>query len=218
MPAGVNQLQQKLSRHKFDGQTAHVQNVKATPHDRPPAFDDEALDQFGALRTLSLRLTRNRTEADDLVQDAYLHAFRASDRFTPGTNLKAWLRTILANLAKNRWRDRVRSRVQTNEKEVARAAESRVSEEASPEQRLLREVVAPRLRTALESMPKTLRDAVWLRDVEELSYADMARRLRVPVGTVMSRISRGRRLLHERLLALDGGRSGQEGGCADDVS
>jgi RNA polymerase sigma-70 factor, ECF subfamily len=178
-------------------------SVKATPQDRPPAFDDEALDHFGALRTLSLRLTQNRTEADDLVQDAYLHAFRASDRFTPGTNLKAWLKTILTNLARNRRRNRVRSRVQTNEEQVARAAESGVSEEASPEQRLLREVVAPRLQTALESMPGTLRDAVWLRDVEELSYADMARRLRIPIGTVMSRISRGRRLLHERLLAFD---------------
>jgi RNA polymerase sigma-70 factor (ECF subfamily) len=182
-------------------------NVRRLRKDRPPAFDDEALDHFGALRTLSLRLTQNRTEADDLVQDAYLHAFRASDRFTPGTNLKAWLRTILANLAKNRRRDRVRSRVRANEEEVAWAARSRVSEEASPEQRLLSEVLAPSLRTALESMPKTLRDAVWLRDVEEMSYADMARQLRVPIGTVMSRISRGRRLLHERLLALDGGRS-----------
>ncbi len=193
-------------------------SVSGLRKDRPPAFDDEALDHFGALRTLSLRLTQNRTEADDLVQDAYLHAFRAADRFTPGTNLKAWLRTILTNLARNRRRDRVRSRVQTDEEEVARAAESGVSEEASPEQRLLREVVGPRLQTALESMPKTLRDAVWLRDVEELSYADMARRLRVPIGTVMTRISRGRRLLHERLLALDDGRSGGQRGCADEVS
>jgi RNA polymerase sigma-70 factor (ECF subfamily) len=192
--------------------------VRGLRKDRPPAFDDEALDHFGALRTLSLRLSRNRTEADDLVQDAYLHALRASHRFTPGTNLKAWLRTILTNLARNRRRDRVRSRVQTNEEHVARAAESGVSEEASPEQRLLRAVVAPRLQTALESMPKTLRDAVWLRDVEELSYADMARRLRVPIGTVMSRISRGRRLLHERLLARDAARFGGEEGCADDVS
>jgi RNA polymerase sigma-70 factor, ECF subfamily len=192
--------------------------VRGLRKDRPPAFDDEALDHFGALRSLSLRLTQNRTEADDLVQDTYLHAFRASDRFTPGTNLKAWLRTILTNLARNRRRDRVRSRVQTNEEQVAQAAESGVSEEASPEQRLLREVVAPRLQAGLESMPKTLRDAVWLRDVEELSYAEMARRLRIPIGTVMSRISRGRRLLHERLLALDDGRSGGQRGCTDDVS
>jgi RNA polymerase sigma-70 factor (ECF subfamily) len=174
--------------------------VRGSRRDRSPAFDDEALDHLGGLRALSRRLVQNRTEADDLVQDAYVHALGASDRFTPGTNLKAWLRTILTNLIKNHRRDRGRSRVQTNEEEVARAAHRRGSGQASPEQLLLNEAVGPRLRTALESMPKALRDAVWLRDVEELSYAEIARRLRVPIGTVMSRISRGRRLLQERLL------------------
>ena len=178
-------------------------DVTGLRKERPADFDEEAIDQLGALRRLSLRLAHNRTEADDLVQDAYLNAFRSSDRFTPGTNLKAWLRTILTNLARNRRRDHARSRVLTNEAEVARAADLRVSGEASPEQRLLSEVVGPRLQTALESMPKSLRDAVWLRDVEELSYAEIAVRLRVPIGTVMSRISRGRRLLHQRLLAFD---------------
>jgi RNA polymerase sigma-70 factor (ECF subfamily) len=178
--------------------------VRASRKDRSPAFDDEALDHLGTLQMLSRRLAQNRTEADDLVQDAYLHAFQASDRFTPGTNLRAWLRTILTNLAKNRRRDRGRSRIETSEKALASAADSRVSEHASPEQLLLSEVVGPCLQAALESMPKALRDAVWLRDVEELSYADIALQLRVPLGTVMSRISRGRRLLHERLLARDG--------------
>ncbi len=174
--------------------------MAGTRKDRSPAFDAEALDQMSALQALSRRLAQNRTEADDLVQDAYLHAFRASDRFAPGTNLRAWLRTILTNLARNRRRDQVRSRVQINEEAVARAVDARASEQASPEQLLLSEAVGPSLQAALESMPKNLRDAVWLRDVEEMSYADMARRLRIPIGTVMSRISRGRRLLHDRLL------------------
>jgi RNA polymerase sigma-70 factor (ECF subfamily) len=183
--------------------------VSGSPKDRSSGFDAEALDHLGALRALSRRLVQNRTDADDLVQDAYLHALRSSDRFTPGTNLKAWLRTILENLVKNHRRDRGRSRVHNSEEEVARAAEYRESARASPEQLLLNEAVGSRLRTALESMPKALRDAVWLRDVEELSYADMARRLRVPIGTVMSRISRGRRLLHDQLLALDRHGSGR---------
>jgi RNA polymerase sigma-70 factor, ECF subfamily len=174
-------------------------------------FDADALGHLGTLRTLSRRLAPDRAEADDLVQDAYLHAFRAADRFTPGTNLRAWLRTILTNLARNRRRDRGRARVRLDEDEVSRAADSRASGQASPEQMLLSEAVGPSLRAALESMPKALRDAVWLRDVEELSYADMARRLRIPIGTVMSRISRGRRLLHERLLAVDPGASGKSG-------
>ena len=74
-------------------------------------------------------------------------------------------------------------------------------------QALLSQAIAPQLQHALESMPKELRDAVWLRDVEEHSYAEIAQRLRIPAGTVMSRISRGRRLLHDRLLELEGGKT-----------
>lgn len=176
--------------------------VTGSRRDRSTAFDTEALDHLSTLRALSRRLIPNRPDADDLVQDAYLHALRSSDRFTPGTNLKAWLRTILTNLAKNHRRDRGRSRVRASEEVIARAAHSHRSDQASPEQLLLHETVGPRLRTALESLPKTLRDAIWLRDVQELSYAEIAKRLRVPIGTVMSRISRGRRLLHDRLLAV----------------
>jgi len=178
--------------------------------DRLPAFDAEALDHLVALRTLARRLVPNHTEAEDLVQDTYVNALRASDRFTSGTNLKAWLRTILTNLVKNHRRDRGRSRVQIDEQAVARAAHSHASEEVSAEQQLLNDVVGPHLREALESMPKELRDAVWLRDVEDLSYAEIARRLRVPVGTVMSRISRGRRLLHERLVTRRAGESSSD--------
>ncbi len=181
----------------------YYSDVIGPRRDRSAAFDVEALDHLGALRTLARRLVSNRTEADDLVQDAYLHALRKSDRFTPGTNLKAWLRTILTNLVKNHRRNHGRARVRINEEEVARAAHSHVSERVSPEQLLLNDALDPRLRTALESMPKALRDAVWLRDVDDLSYAAMACQLRVPIGTVMSRISRGRRLLHDRLLTLD---------------
>ena len=176
--------------------------------DRSPSFDAEALDHLGALRTLSRRLVQDRSEADDLVQDAYLHAFRSSHRFRPGTNLRAWLRTILTNLVKNHRRDRSRSRIRANEAEVARAADARASDQSSPEQLLLNDSSGSHLQRALEAMPKALRDAVWLRDVEELSYAEIAERLRVPLGTVMSRISRGRRALHDRLRALDGSESG----------
>ena len=181
---------------------------------RSPAFDDEAIDHLGSLRKLSLRLARNRSDADDLVQDAYLHALRSSERFAPGTNLRAWLKTIITNLAKNRRRDHARARVHADEHVVARAAVSHISREASPEQRLLSDVIGSRLQTALESMPKELRDAVWLRDVEELSYAEIARRVRVPLGTVMSRISRGRHLLHDRLVALDDERASAVSGQA----
>jgi RNA polymerase sigma-70 factor, ECF subfamily len=166
------------------------------------AFETEALGHFGELCKLSVRLTRNRADADDLVQNTYLRAFRASGQFTPGTNLKAWLQTILRNVARNFHRDEYRARARMNETEAARTAEIRASGGASPEQEILSRAIAPQLRHALESMPKELRDAVWLRDVEEQTYAEIAQRLRIPAGTVMSRISRGRRLLHDRLLQL----------------
>lgn len=184
-------------------------DVSESRGDRSATFDEEALGHLTALQMLSRRLARSRSEAEDLVQEAYVHAFRASDRFAPGTNLRAWLRTILTNLARNRRRDHHRARVKANEAEVASAADAHASRQATPEQLLLNGVIGPRLRQAFESMPKALRDAVWLRDVEELSYAEMAQRLRVPPGTVMSRISRGRRLLQERLLASGGGRREQ---------
>jgi RNA polymerase sigma-70 factor, ECF subfamily len=180
-------------------------SVSEAGSNRSPAFDVEAVDHLVTLKALSRRLVQNASEAEDLVQDTYLHALRSSHRFTPGTNLRAWLRTILTNLASNHRRNHARSRVKTDEAEVARATDTGASRSGSPEQVLLNEVIGPRLQGALESMPKALRDAVWLRDVEELSYAAIARRLRVPPGTVMSRISRGRRLLHERLLALESG-------------
>jgi len=172
-----------------------------------PAFEREALHHFGDLRKLSLRLTRNRADADDLVQDAYLRAFRGFALFTPGTNLRAWLQTILRNVARNRWRDQNRARVLAHvlivEAEAAATTEIRAGGATTPEQVLLDQAMAPRLQRALELMPKELRDAVWLRDVEELSYAEIAQRLRIPAGTVMSRISRGRHQLHDRLVDLE---------------
>jgi RNA polymerase sigma-70 factor (ECF subfamily) len=166
----------------------------------PPA-DLETADQLPQLRKVSFALTRNRADAEDLVQDVYVRALRASGSFSPGTNLRAWLTTILRNLTLNHRRDENRRRLRFepigDDDQVADVA---ASAQHSPDVALLGSVVAPQLRSALESMPKTLRDTVWLRDVEELTYAEIAQRLRIPIGTVMSRIARGRRQLHDRLL------------------
>jgi RNA polymerase sigma-70 factor (ECF subfamily) len=160
------------------------------------------VEQLQGLQRLSSRLSSNRADAEDLAQDACVNALRGAARFTPGSNLGAWLRTIVRNLASNRRRDQARARVRADERHVAAAAATRRAPGASPEEALLGRTADLRLRTALESMPKGLRDAVWLRDVEDLTYAEIADRLCIPKGTVMSRISRGRRLLHDRLLAL----------------
>jgi RNA polymerase sigma-70 factor, ECF subfamily len=167
---------------------------------RAAAFESEALAAVDSLYRTALRLTRVPADAEDLVQETYLKAFRAADRFEPGTNLRAWLFTILHNTARNRARDRARDAVTFDSGTVERAADAPPDGIAdTPETLLLRETMAPELQAAIDELPGTFRQAVWLRDVEEFSYAEIATMLDIPAGTVMSRISRGRRMLFERL-------------------
>jgi RNA polymerase sigma-70 factor, ECF subfamily len=164
------------------------------------AFEAEALAAIDGLYRAALRLTRVRADAEDLVQETYLKAFRAADRFEPGTNLRAWLFTILHNTARNLARDRARHAVTFDSDAVERAADATLDGMAdTPETLLLRDTLAPELQAAIDELPDAFRQAVWLRDVEEFSYAEIATVLDVPIGTVMSRISRGRRMLFERL-------------------
>jgi RNA polymerase sigma-70 factor (ECF subfamily) len=183
--------------------TAKLAAIESGIRSRPAAsasFEAEALTYVDSLYRTALRLTRNPADAEDLVQETYLKAFRAAERFEPGTNLRAWLFTILHNTALNRARDRARDTVSIDSDAVERAADAdlrRASE--TPETLLLRATLAPELQAAIDALPDAFREAVWLRDVEEFSYAEIADMLEIPVGTVMSRISRGRRMLFERL-------------------
>jgi len=170
---------------------------------RSAAFETDAISLLNALYSTALRLTANRADAEDLVQETYLKAFRSSGQFEPGTNLKAWLFTILHNTFLNTRRHAGRESITADADELERVA-AQPEAAASPEQILLRKTLDADLRAALDSLPDVFREAVWLRDVEEFSYAEIAGILQVPVGTVMSRISRGRRLLYERLTARAG--------------
>ena len=165
----------------------------------PSGFEAEALGYLDSLYGTALRLTRNEADAQDLVQDTYVKAFRNSKQFTPGTNLKAWLFTILHNTARNRRRDSGRDPVDVDSERLELS--SHADPAATPEEQLLRAAVGPDLQAALDALPEAFREAVWLRDVEEFPYAEIAEMLGIPVGTVMSRISRGRRMLYETLAA-----------------
>ncbi len=174
----------------------------STVPDRPrDPFEAEALSYVDALYGTAMRLTRNPADAEDLVQETYLKAFRFAKRFERGTNLKAWLFTILHNTFRNRRRDAARDGTIVDSELVERSEAHLVGQIETPEQILMRESLDADLQVAIDAVPSPFREAVWLRDVEEFSYADIARMLDVPVGTVMSRISRGRRLLYERLTA-----------------
>jgi len=178
--------------------------ARGLPQPDRAAFEADALASLDSLYRTARRLTRSVADAEDLVQETYLKALRAADQFEPGTNLRAWLFTILHNSARNRARDRSREAVTADSDAMERALEQPAdlhARPATPEALLMRDTLAPDLQAAIDDLPPQFREAVWLRDVEEFSYAEIADMLAIPVGTVMSRISRGRSQLFERLTA-----------------
>ena len=172
-------------------------------------FAREALSYVDSLYGTALRLTRRPADAEDLVQETYLKAFRAASQFERGTNLKAWLFTILHNTFRNMRRHEVRSPVDVDSETVERAADV-IAQTQTPEQLLTRATLDVDLQAALDALPQAFRQAVWLRDVEEFSYSEIASIIGAPIGTVMSRISRGRRMLYERLAATRAAATGRE--------
>jgi RNA polymerase sigma-70 factor (ECF subfamily) len=151
----------------------------------------------------ALRLTRNTADAEDLTQEAYARALSGSRQFQWGTNLKAWLFSILRNVNRNR-RRAARRAIVIVDAEAVRASETAADSRLSPEAELLRNVADRDVQAALESLPPKFREPLWLRDIEELAYADIAARLNVPIGTVMSRLARARELVYERLTGQPG--------------
>ena len=179
---------------------------RSGPSAAPPTSGDaqtrtleiEALEQIDSLYGAAMRLTRNPADAEDLVQEVYLKAFRFAGQFEPGTNLRAWLHTILRNTFLNVRRSATRNPVIV-EGETVETSAAPAERTETPEQILMRKTLDADLQAAIDSLPDVFREAVWLRDVEEFTYAEIAEVLHVAPGTVMSRISRGRRLLYERL-------------------
>jgi len=167
----------------------------------PDTFSTEVLGYLEPLFATAMRLTRNRADAEDLVQDTMVRALRFRDRFEPGTNLRAWLYTILHNTWRNRIRDTAREATDVDSERIEELASrpDGPAELETPERVLIRSTMDVDLKEALDELPDAFRQAVWLRDVEEFSYAEIAKMLDVPIGTVMSRISRGRRQLYEKL-------------------
>ena len=163
------------------------------------ALASEALTHIDSLYGAAMRLTRNPADAEDLVQEAYVKAFRFVDQFKPGTNLKAWLHTILRNTFLNLRRRATRDPVDVDSELVERAP-ARPTDGPTPEDILMRRTLGTDLQAAVDALPEAFREAVWLRDVEEFSYKEIGDILNVAAGTVMSRISRGRRLLYRRLM------------------
>lgn len=167
-------------------------------------FADEAVGYMDALHGVACRLTRNPTEAEDLVQDTLLKAMRARDQFRDGTNLKAWLFRILTNTFINKYRRGGLERSVIEGPDADPLVDGWVSAATmrqlrDPEQQALLPIVEGEVGRALDALPTDFKLAVILSDVEEFSYEEIAQIMGCPIGTVMSRLHRGRKLLQRSL-------------------
>ncbi|MCC7386794.1 MAG: sigma-70 family RNA polymerase sigma factor [Deltaproteobacteria bacterium] len=178
--------------------------IKRTSSKATSEFETLALEHMDALYASALRLTRSPKDAEDLVQDTYLKAFRFFDSFERGTNMKAWLFKILTNTFINKYRRRVK------EKEMAEAPaedvmlDRFVSSEAvralqDPENNFFDKLLSDEVVEALDQVPVDFRMVVILADIQDFSYKEIAEIVGCPVGTVMSRLFRGRRILQKHL-------------------
>ncbi|MCI0542840.1 MAG: sigma-70 family RNA polymerase sigma factor [Actinobacteria bacterium] len=169
-------------------------------------FEKDALEYARQLYSAAMRMTRNPADAEDLVQETFLKAYRAYDSFEEGTNLKAWLYRILTNTFINKYRSDSRRPRQTDLGDVEdlymyrRIASGDSAEAArSAEERVLDGLVESDIKQAVEELPENFRLPVLLADLEGFSYKEIAEILDIPIGTVMSRLHRGRKAMQKRL-------------------
>ena len=168
---------------------------------RSTEFEDQVLEHLDMLYAVALQLTRNVSDAEDLTQNALVKALRFHDKFKEGTYIKAWLLTILRNTFINEYRKRSRTPLQV-ELTGSEAAETPVSPKLADESdqvESMLELLDDEVRLAVAELPEDFRQAVIMADLEEKSYKEIADYMGCPIGTVMSRLYRGRKILRERL-------------------
>jgi RNA polymerase sigma-70 factor (ECF subfamily) len=189
------------------------ESTPATPESRKLAreardrvrFEEEALELSDQVYRVARRMVGSREEAEDLVQQAYERAFRSWRQYTPGTNLRAWLLRILTNLNIDRGRRQQRTPQTTpldgelGDYFLYNKLQSTTAEPNPDEDRVLERLSQDTIVDALADVPHDFRDVIVLVDIGEFSYADAAQILDIPIGTVMSRLHRGRRILKKNL-------------------
>ena len=178
-------------------------DLAETDAERAQRFEKDALEYIDQLYGAALRMTRNRADAEDIVQECYAKAFSAFDQFKPGTNLRAWLYRILTNTYINSYRKAQRqpqsSSSEVEDWQLARAASHTSMGLPSAEREALDAMPDAVVVEALDSLSPDFRQAVILADIEGFSYKEIAEIMGTPIGTVMSRLNRGRAQLREKL-------------------
>jgi len=177
-----------------------------TGADRRKRFEDEALPHLDALYTMALRLARNADDANDLLQETVLRAYRFFHQFESGTNCRAWMLTILFNNFRNGYRKSSREQPASSTDEFDRKVEGESLRTdpagSNPEAILSGQAIESEVETALAGLAGEFREAILLVDVEELSYREVSGVLNIPIGTVKSRVSRARAILRDALASF----------------
>lgn len=202
-------MTEEVSEENADAPPQEDENPKPiedmTEEEKQEVFEEEALPHLNALYNYARSISYSDQDAEDLVQETFMRAYRYFHQYTPGTNCKAWLFTILRNLYNTKYKKYKNTPDQVHYEAEEQIYEQIVSEDLTtviknPEEEFFENILPDEIVNAIEDLPEKYRSCIVLSDVEDFSYKEIAEILDIPIGTVMSRLHRGRNILKKKLV------------------